>query len=140
MNKYFITSLILFSGVITGVETSMANQQTEENSLSILLAKGPPDHAPAHGYRKKYTYRYYPDASVYFDVNRQVYFHLEHGNWSIDASLPTSLKLNLGSPVSIELDTDKPYQHYQQHVQQYPSSKKNKSKSSGKDKKKHKYK
>ena len=38
---------------------------------------GPPPHAPAHGYRAKHTYRYYPDASVYFDISRKIYFYLE---------------------------------------------------------------
>ncbi|MGD9382490.1 MAG: hypothetical protein PVH55_00415, partial [Desulfobacterales bacterium] len=41
---------------------------------------GPPPHAPAHGYRAKYKYRYYPACSVYYDDYRKLYFYLEGTN------------------------------------------------------------
>lgn len=31
---------------------------------------GPPPWAPAHGYRAKHSYHYYPSAEVYFDTGR----------------------------------------------------------------------
>jgi hypothetical protein len=81
---------------------------------------GPPDHAPAHGYRAKHQYRYYPSKSVYYDSGRGLYFYLKGDNWEVGASLPIGLKADLGDYVSIELDTDKPYLHYSEHVKQYP--------------------
>jgi len=45
------------------------------NPCPPVLAKnkdsGPPDHAKAHGYRAKHTYRYYPSAQAYYDVERK---------------------------------------------------------------------
>jgi hypothetical protein len=35
---------------------------------------GTPPHAPAHGYRAKHQYRYYPSYSVYYDHGRKIYF------------------------------------------------------------------
>ena len=81
---------------------------------------GPPAHAPAHGYRAKYKYRYYPSCSVYYDDYRKIYFYLEGANWRISASLPHAVKLGFGGYVSIEMDEDKPYIYYQEHKRKYP--------------------
>ena len=84
---------------------------------------GPPAHAPAHGYRAKHQYRYYASRSVYYDTQRRLYFYLKGENWEIGATLPNSLRVGLGDFVSIELDTDKPYTHHQEHRKKYPPGK-----------------
>ena len=92
--------------------------------------QGPPAHAPAHGYRAKHQYRYYPSCSVYYDTGRRLYFYLQGDNWEVGASLPSRLRVGLGDSVSIELDTDKPYIHHKDHQKKYPpkASKKSKKK------------
>jgi len=77
-------------------------------------------HAPAHGYRAKYKYRYYPACSVYYDANRKLYFYLEGPNWRISASLPRAIQVGLGDHVNIEIDADKPYTYYEEHKHKYP--------------------
>jgi len=57
----------------------------------------PPPHAPAHGYRSKYRYKYYPDTSVYFNSSKGLYFYLKGDSWTMSASLPDYLNVNLGS-------------------------------------------
>lgn len=95
-------------------------------SPSTVLAKdkkgGPPSHAQAHGYRAKYSYRYYPSARAYFDVQRKVYFYLEGSNWQMSVSLPSALKVQLGDSVAIEMDSDKPYTQFEQHKRTYPAT------------------
>lgn len=81
---------------------------------------GPPDHAPAHGYRAKHQYKYYPSSEVYFDPARALYFFLSGSQWKVSASLPDPLKLHLGGSVSIEMDSDKPYTHHAEHKKKYP--------------------
>lgn len=81
---------------------------------------GPPPHAPAHGYRAKYNYRYYPSCSVYYDTHRKLYFYLEGSNWQISVSLPHTIQLGLFDYVSIEMNTDKPYSQYKEHKRKYP--------------------
>lgn len=81
---------------------------------------GPPPHAPAHGYRAKHQYRYYPSSSVYYDTYRKVYFYLEGDNWRMSVSLPQNLHIQLGESVHIEMDSDKPYTHYDDHKRKYP--------------------
>jgi hypothetical protein len=82
---------------------------------------GPPSHAPAHGYRAKHQYRYYPSRSVYYDTGRGLYFYLKGDNWEVGASLPSNIRVGLGESVSIELDTDKPFIHHAEHVKKYSS-------------------
>ena len=81
---------------------------------------GPPPHAKAYGYRAKHTYQYYPSDSIYFDVYRKVYFHLEGDNWRISTSLPQDIRVRLGDHVTIEMDTDRPYTRYDEHKRKYP--------------------
>jgi len=95
---------------------------------------GPPPHAPAHGYRAKYQYRYYPSCSVYYDYERKIYFYIKGDHWEAGASLPSHLRIGLGDSVNIELDTDRPYIYHAEHVKQYPPGQ-----PKDKDKKKNKW-
>ena len=100
---------------------------------------GPPPHAPAHGYRAKHSYHYYPDSYVYFDVSEDLYFYLEGDDWRVSASLPGHLRLQIGDYVVIESDSDAPYSHHDEHKKKYPPGHK-KGKKDKKDKKHKKHK
>ena len=85
---------------------------------------GPPPHAPAHGYRAKHQYRYYPYRNVYYEPARGLYFYMAGDGWAFGASLPAPLTVNsLGTYVSIGLDTEYPYQYNQEHERKYPKEK-----------------
>jgi hypothetical protein len=89
--------------------------------VSKKVGKGsPPPHAPAYGYRAKYTYRYYPSACIYFDASRKTYFYLEGNNWRMSLSLPQDTRLQLDDYVTIEMETDKPYTMFKEHKRKYP--------------------
>jgi hypothetical protein len=81
---------------------------------------GPPPWAPAHGYRAKYKYRYYPYAQVYYDAGRSLYFYFTNNTWQATASLPMQLKMSLGHDVTLEMNTDKPYRYHSDVIKQYP--------------------
>jgi len=95
---------------------------------------GPPPHAPAHGYRAKHKYRYYPNCSVYYDYGRKIYFYIKGDHWEVGVSLPNHLRVGLGDFVNFEMDTDKPYIHHADHVKKYPPGQ-----LKNKNKKKHKW-
>ena len=80
---------------------------------------GPPPHAPAHGYRAKHSYHYYPSAYVYFDTSREVYFYIKGGAWKMSVSLPESLRVKLGDHVTIEMETDEPYTKFKEHKKKH---------------------
>jgi hypothetical protein len=81
---------------------------------------GPPPHAPAHGYRAKHTYQYYPQSGIYFDVHRKMYFYLEGDRWQVSVSLPDRLRVRLGEHVTLKMETDRPYIKYDEHKRKYP--------------------
>jgi hypothetical protein len=83
--------------------------------------EGPPSYAPAHEYRAKHQYRYYPCCNVYSEPSRKVFFYIKSDEWIIGASLPTNLRRSLSGYVNMSLDTDKPYEYHDEHVQLYPN-------------------
>ena len=139
---FAIFSLIIFfsSSVFAGSsftfkwEKDSESEQQQVKSKSKHKKGGPPAHAPAHGYRAKHQYRYYPSNNVYEDTEKGIYFYLKGDRWEVGASLPLPLKEGMGESVSLELETDKPYVHHAEHVKKYPP-KKTKSKKNKKGKK-----
>lgn len=88
-----------------------------------LAGADPPPWAPAHGYRAKHQYLYYPSRRIYYEPARSLWFWLDAGNWRVGASLPDRLSRYATRGVSIELDTDRPYErqswvdeHYGHHA------------------------
>lgn len=93
--------------------------------------KGPPPWAPAHGYRAKHKYRYYPSSQVYRDEERGVYIYYSKGKWRVSASLPVDVHVELGDYVTLEMDTDRPYEHHKDVVRHYPPGRAKKKKGKG---------
>jgi len=48
------------------------------------------------GNQQWYSYRYYPSCSVYYDIDRGLYYYLEGDVWKNSASLSSSLETKLG--------------------------------------------
>jgi hypothetical protein len=114
----FILSFVFFSWLESPkgvIRISCCSPAIAKNENS-----GPPDHAKAHGYRAKHTYRYYPSAQAYYDVERKMYFYLEGDNWRVSVSLPVSLQAKIGDYVTIGMDSDRPYTAFEEHRRNYP--------------------
>ncbi|OPX97639.1 MAG: hypothetical protein A4E62_00263 [Syntrophorhabdus sp. PtaU1.Bin002] len=82
--------------------------------------QGPPPWAPAHGYRAKHHYYYYPGPQVYFDVGRKVYFYPFKGDWRVSAALPVGIHIDAHSYQVLDMDTDRPYIYHSDVVKKYP--------------------
>jgi hypothetical protein len=98
-----------------------------ENSF----AQGPPPWAPAHGYRAKTRYVYFPDQNMYYDLNARNYIYLSGSRWQVRATLPKLfLGINLGQSSQVELDFvgNRPYRYNATHIVKYKKAKKVKSK------------
>ena len=76
---------------------------------------GPPPWAPAHGYRAKHVYQYYPSSDVYFDIYTRNYFYMSGGAWQVSVSLPPTIRIQHDHVVDLELETDKPYLYHEEH-------------------------
>jgi hypothetical protein len=72
---------------------------------------------------------------VYFDLGRAVYIYYEGERWRVSVTLPGKIRIDLDDYVTLEMDTDKPYEYHSEVVKRYPPGhKKKKSKGKGKDK------
>lgn len=133
----FFTFSFMFAAGCTAKRVVVVHEKEKNSGYSGTehhnRKGGPPPHAPAHGYRAKHQYRYYPSTSVYYDCGRKLYFYIKGDRWEGAASLPTSLRMRLDDYVSMELETDKPYIYHSKHVKEYPPGQQKK-----KNKKKHK--
>ncbi len=121
-----IVLLSAFTVLAGGAISVQWGDNSKPQSDPVLYSQkkgGPPAHAPAHGYRAKHQYRYYPNCNVYHDASRGVYFYLKGDGWAVGASLPTDLLPNLGASVTLDMDTDKPYEQNAEHLKQYPKEK-----------------
>lgn len=98
-------------------------------------AKGPPPWAPAHGYRAKHRYRYYPSSGVYYERARGTYFYYRDGRWRVSVSLPRGIRIDANDYVRIDMDSPRPYKYHKEVYKRYPPGK---MKKKGKRKGKHK--
>jgi len=122
---FIVSNSAVFAGEIggtqqeqgSGIKTPEAPDKLETKSLSNQMD------------RQRYSYRYYSSCSVYYDVDRSLYYYPEGDNWTISASLPSNLEGKLGDFVKIEMDTDKPYTDHKNHVQNFPPNESRKTKS-----------
>jgi hypothetical protein len=136
VKMFFVMAVLLTLSVLIGCGTSGGAGVKWGSGKDVVYdgppvaKKGPPPWAPAHGHRKKYKYRYYPDSYVYYDTGRSLYFYIESGDWVVGASLPIPLNNNLGGHVVISMNTDTPYTYHKDHKKKYPPGhvKKNKKK------------
>ena len=129
MKQIPVLVLSFFAAINIAAADSTLSHNSAADVTPLILAKGPPDHAKAHGYRNKnkvkakhaYKYQYYPDAEIYFDPGRNVYFYLNAGNWVTAATLPRRLNVRLGSSVSLDMDIPTPYELHKEHRLRFPS-------------------
>lgn len=115
----FLFFTLITCGSSRGGFKSTSGKGTEGTPGS-QVKNGPPAHAPAHGYRAKFHYRYYPSFAVYFDINRNIYFFMAGKDWRVASTLPAQINIKSSSYVTIEMDTDKPFLDHKKHKQKYP--------------------
>jgi outer membrane lipoprotein SlyB len=96
----------------------------------------PPPWAPAHGYRARHRYYYYPSSGVYFDAVRGLYFYSQDDIWHVSISLPRGVYIQKTEYIVLEMNTEKPYLFHSEIYKRYPPGY---SKKSHKRKKRRKY-
>lgn len=122
LGKLFFVFLLLLLFSFTGCQgigISIGSRPHPE-VYSAGKDTGPPPWAPAHGRRAKYTYRYYPGSRVYYERGRGVYFYYRDGQWRVSASIPVGIQIDVNNFVSLDMDTDRPYEYDDEVVKRYP--------------------
>ncbi|GAB3034894.1 MULTISPECIES: hypothetical protein [Oleiagrimonas] len=88
-------------------------------TASLAMAD-PPPWAPAHGYRAKHHYVYYPNGEIYYAPERRMWFWLSGDDWQAGVTLPSALRayVRVGG-VNIDLDATRPYERHTYVVNRY---------------------
>jgi hypothetical protein len=109
MNKLLLTgigALILAGCAIDGHRPHVG--------VGLSIGGGP------HHYRGGPNhYHYYPASGVYRNVNTGGYFYLNGGAWQVAMTLPSTVVLDTGNYVRLELETDRPYLYHDAHKVKY---------------------
>lgn len=95
-------------------------------AVATPVLADPPDHAPAHGYRAKHRYVYYPEREIYYAPESRLWFWIGDGDWRFGASLPVGYQQYTSGGVSIELGTERPYTEHVYVVEKYGKGPKHK--------------
>ncbi len=66
--------------------------------------RGPPDHAPAWGYRRKQEYVYFPHQQVYYHPCEKQYLWVEKGQIKVGVELPPWIKVDPANGVTMDID------------------------------------
>jgi hypothetical protein len=69
-------------------------------SLMVVLAMASSFGANAQNHRR-ITYRYYPDANVYYNTQTHQYAYDNNGNWGYQRDLPSNVTVNRRSYVTV---------------------------------------
>jgi len=125
---FIVFNSICFSADSSGVQQiyplgSESTAMADKNDIESKTNQSDPT-----GHRQDYSYKFYPICSVYFDVERKLYYYPEDDNWKISASLPKNINGDLGEYVKIEMNTDKPYTEHDKHVKEFPPEQSGKTK------------
>ena len=123
MRKTFVSLWCVLFLLMTGCEGMGVIVEKEPSagpSPAYERGGGPPPWAPAHGYRAKHRYRYYPSSRVYYEKERGVYFYYSYGDWRVSVSLPSSIEIDADNYITLEMDTDKPYEWDHEVTKKYP--------------------
>jgi hypothetical protein len=110
--------MLFFTGC-QGTRITIGNDRDQDSHVSYEKA-GPPPWAPAHGYRAKHRYYYYPPSHVYHEKDRGVWFFYKDGGWRISVSLPSEIRINMNDYVILEMDDDRPYHYHKEVIKRYP--------------------
>src|SRR3954468_17345659 len=75
----------------------------------------------------KHRYVYYPEHDIYFAPESKTYYYQVNGNWTAGTTLPPEdMPYVRSRGVSIELDTDRPYERHDYVIAHYKNKLHNK--------------
>lgn len=114
-------NLFLKFSVICFFSLTFSGCAVYERRIYASSHGGPPDHAPALGYREKaYRYVYYPHEEVYYSAVRHKYYWNIGGHWHFGPRLPVSIVIGSSPSVYVDLYGAQPYLYHRTVIHKYP--------------------
>src|SRR2546421_7736410 len=87
--------------------------------LSMLLLAGVFLSFDAQAQKHKKSFRYYPEANVYYNSETHQYAYQDNGNWGYKRNLPSDVTINRRSYVTVYGDQDDIWRENQAHREKY---------------------
>jgi hypothetical protein len=90
-----------------------------------VKSQGPPNWAPANGFRANTRYVYFPERNFYYDTQKHVYIYKSGFVWKASPQLPSvyrRIDLIPARKVELDLSTDKPNMYNRSHKTNYKVS------------------
>lgn len=89
-------------------------------ALPVEAQQGPPPWAPAHGWRAKHAYVYYPNSEVYYAPDTRTWFWPDGDTWASGVVLPLALQVYVrAGGVQLELGSAQPWVEHRYVVEHY---------------------
>ena len=98
-----VVAPLFAAGLALLVTGCSSTNSTVDNRLAFIPAKDAAAAEPA------FTYHHWPEANVYLDVNREVFFWMESGQAQSGSELPAQVMDGLGGAVVVKRDTADPF-------------------------------
>lgn len=113
--------LLLFGVSVISCAMPLGTPAKEKAPPPEVIKKSPPlPWEPAKGQKAKFTYRYFPASSVYFNIERGIFFYRSSDKWIDSYSLPSTVPINQDQYVILRMMTGKPYTFHKDVVKRYP--------------------
>lgn len=128
----YLTSLLALPLALLNSCVLVDNPPRREVVVVESERHGPPPWAPAHGWRRKHEYHYYPITQVYYYPHVKRYYWLEGGDWKTGVRLPSYYVIEESKRVVFELD-DEPHKHHFRIKNDYPPEYFERGKGKGRD-------
>jgi hypothetical protein len=80
---------------------------------ALFEGRGQASDEASYATRGLYRYQYFPEAQVYYDPSRELFFYNHRGEWIKSPALPREFRNRLGDFVIVELNDDDPLRHHQ---------------------------
>lgn len=95
-----------------------ASEPSGLGELSVEIADPGAGGATVVG-RMLFYYDFYPEADVYFDTVRHLYFYYDAGRWIMSVALPSQIQSQLGRSERLTLSDSLPYLRHQENKSRY---------------------
>jgi hypothetical protein len=87
--------------------------------FSLLLIAGVALSQGAQAQKHHKSFRYYPEANVYYNNTTHQYAYSDNGNWAYRKTLPSDLTINRRGYVTVYGDEDDIWRENQAHREKY---------------------
>lgn len=116
---HWIIGVVALSCLFSIVDAQAARRNLGQGSSdagALLEGRDRTSDEAAYAGGGRYRYQYFPEAQVYYDPSRELFFYTYRGEWIKSPALPRELRSRLGDFVTVELNEDDPLRYHRESM------------------------